>query len=256
MPRYAANLSMLWPELATPELRIEAAARAGFAAAEILFVHQLDRARLRSALEEYAVALVLFDADPGDWSAGERGLLCLPGEDRFRRSVEQAVAHAELLGVGLINLLAGIPIDDPATAWERSLERLRWATAQFGGPGLSFVVEAINPTDMPGYLLGEPARAARLVWESQAAWLGVQFDAYHAAMVGQDPRACWVEQAGLVRHVQIADVPGRHEPGTGTADLTVFLAGLDAEGYTGWVGCEYHPSTPLTENPLGWLPER
>lgn len=257
MPRFAANLSMLWPELATPGDRIDAAARAGFDAVEILFVHELDLDALGGALTDAGVELVLFDADPGNWAAGERGLLCLADEERFRRSVIRAAADAHRLGTRLVNLLAGIaPLSaDPARLAERCRERLDWACRTFGGPELSFVVEAINGQDMPGYLLAEPQAAADLVGSVGSPWLGVQFDAYHAGMVGLDPRAVLAEQAGLIRHVQVADVPGRHEPGTGGLDLIGLLEDLDAHGFTGWVGCEYRPSAD-TESALGWMRPR
>ena len=253
MPRFAANLSMLWPELATVPERIGAAARAGFDAAEILFVHDLGLAELRDSLDEHGVRLVLFDADPGNWAAGERGLLCGPDESRFRRSVERAASDAAFLGVGWVNLLAGVPESIPSeTALDLCRERLQWAAASYGGSQLGFLVEAINPLDMPGYALSTPDAAAALVEDVAHSRVRLQFDAYHAGMVGRDPREVLAAQRPLIGHVQVADVPGRHEPGTGRLDLIGLLSDLDASGYDGWVGCEYQP-TRATEETLEWM---
>jgi hydroxypyruvate isomerase len=140
----------------------------------------------------------------------------------------------------------------PDAALDLCRERLQWAAASYGGSDLGFVVEAINQVDMPGYLLSTPETAAALVEDVASPWVGLQFDAYHAGMIGRELREALAAQLPLIRHVQLADAPGRHEPGTGRLDLTGLLHDLDAGGYDGWVGCEYRP-TKATEATLGWM---
>lgn len=254
MPRFAANLSMLWPHLPTPIARLGAAEAAGFEAVEILFVHDLDPREFAAALAQRQLRLVLFDAYPGDWAAGERGLLCHRDEDAFEASVDDAVRHAGELGTGLINILGGLLPEGlaPEAAQRIAHERLRWVTETYADAPVCFVVEAINPVDMPGYLLPTLAAAAALVRAVDRPNLRLQFDAYHVGMTGQEPETAWREVADLVAHVQLADVPGRHEPGTGTLDLTGFLAALDDSGYSGWVGLEYHPLDPSAAVAASW----
>jgi len=255
MPHFAANLSMLWPELDVYD-RFRAAAAAGFSAVEILFVHALDRDRLVGLLREHALDLVLFDPAPGNWDAGERGTLSLPGrEDEFQRSILDALESARILGTPRLNAMAGIL---PAGAKREDAEKtaidnLRRAAPAAEQAGVTLLVENINTTDMPGYFADTVERAAAVVKAVDRPNVRLQLDQYHVGMMGADPRAALRTYRDLVEHVQIADVPGRHEPGTGKQPIREFLADLDALGYAGAVGLEYRPSA-TTEAALAWLP--
>jgi hydroxypyruvate isomerase len=255
MPKFAANLSMLWPELDVYD-RFGAAAAAGFSRVEILFVHTLDTARIRQLLREHRLELVLFDPEPGDWEAGERGLACNPDRrDEFQRTIGEALETAALLGVTRLNVLTGIPRPEvpPQIAHRSIVESFAWAAPLAEQRGVNLLIENINPTDFPGYYVNSVERAAAIVAEVDRPNVRVQFDQYHVGMTGGDARALLREHLPVVQHVQIADVPGRHEPGTGQQPIREFLADLDALGYQGNVGLEYRPSGP-TDAALAWLP--
>jgi hydroxypyruvate isomerase len=255
MPKFAANLSMLWPELDVYD-RFRAAADAGFSRVEILFVHALDLSRVERLLEDCGLELVLFDPAPGDWEAGERGLACNPArQDEFQRTLHQALETAQTLGVRRLNVLTGIPLEgvSEAAAHATIVDNLGWAAPLAEERGVDLLVENINTTDFPGYYVNTVERAADIVSAVGHANLRVQFDQYHVGMMGADARALIRKYAALVGHVQIADVPGRHEPGTGQQPIREFLADLDALAYQGAVGLEYRPSGP-TETALDWLP--
>jgi hydroxypyruvate isomerase len=255
VPRFAANLSMLWPELDVYD-RFGAAARAGFGRVEILFVHQLDLARVEGLLREHALELVLFDPAPGNWDTGERGLLSLPGrEDEFVQTIREAVQSAAKLGTRRLNALAGIPPTGVGRgqALQTAVSNLRSAAPIAEQSGVTLLVENINPTDFPGYFADTPARAAEIVTAVERPNVRLQLDQYHVGMVGGDARQALREHLALIEHVQIADVPGRHEPGTGQQPIAACLEDLDTLGYSGAVGLEYRPSG-ATDAALAWLP--
>ena len=255
MTRFAANLSMLWQD-ADPYERFRLAAEAGFSRVEMLFPHQLDTDRVEGLLRDLGLEMVLFDPAPGDWAGGERGLLCLPGrEAEFLATVRAAIALAGRLGTRKINALAGIlPEATSREAGERTaIGNLIAATPLVEAAGITLLVEAINSIDMPGYFADTIERAAALVEAAGSAAVRLQLDQYHVAMMGGDPIEALERYGGLVRHVQIADVPGRHEPGTGAYPMSAFLAALDASGYEGVVGLEYRP-LGSTADSLAWLP--
>lgn len=256
MPRFAANLTMLWPELDVYD-RFRAAAEAGFRRVEILFVHALDPARVERELREHRLELLLFDPAPGDWANGERGLLSLPGrEQEFLGTVRDAVAAAGRFGTRLVNALAGIP---PASAsrevaQETAVGNLRAAIPLVEKAGVTLLVEAINSVDMPGYFADTAERAAALVEAVASPSVRLQLDQYHVGMAGTDPRAALRQHRSLVAHVQIADVPGRNQPGTGAQPIPAFLRDLDEMGYRGSVGLEYRPRGSMADA-LTWLPK-
>lgn len=255
MPRFAANLTMLWPELDVYD-RFRAAAQAGFGRVEILFVHALDKVRVVEALEEYNLDLVLFDPAPGDWAKGERGLLSVPGrEEEFLATVRDAASAAARFGTRLLNALAGIPPPDvPREAAERTaVANLRAAVPLVEKAGATLLVEAINSVDMPGYFADTVERAAALVEAAGSPSVRLQLDQYHVGMAGADVRAALRRYSSLVRHVQIADVPGRNQPGTGSQPIREFLGDLDSLGYSGSVGLEYRPRGTMSDA-LAWLP--
>jgi hydroxypyruvate isomerase len=254
MPRFAANLSMLWPELDVYD-RFGAAATAGFSRVEILFVHALDQARVAGLLKEHGLELVLFDPAPGNWDAGERGLLSLPGrEEEFQRSIRDAVAAAGVFGTRRLNAIAGVPPEGISreAAEQTAIDNLRQAAPLAEQAGVMLLVENINTVDMPGYFADTVERAAALVQAVDRPNVRLQLDQYHVGMMGGDARAALREYRDLVEHAQIADVPGRHEPGSGQQPIPEFLADLDSLGYAGAVGLEYRPSSS-TEAALSWL---
>jgi len=255
MPHYAANLTMLWPDLEVYD-KFRAAAEAGFRRVEILFVHALDPARVESELHEHRLELVLFDPAPGDWAKGERGLLSVPGrEEEFLATVREAIVAAGRFGTRRLNALTGIP---PAGVGREVAERTAIANLRAAAPlvkaaGLTLLVEAINRIDMPGYFADTVEKAVALVEGADSPSVRLQLDQYHVGMAGADARAALRRYAPLVAHVQVADVPGRNQPGTGKQPIREFLADLDELGYGGSVGLEYRPRGTM-EEALGWLP--
>lgn len=255
MPRFSANLSFLWPDL-DPYDRCRAAAGAGFGAVEILFPHLLDAGRLERALRESQLELVLFDAPPGDRAAGERGMLCIPGrQDECLAAVRTALDLAGRFGTKHINLLAGIvPVGLPRPrALAHATDTLRRAADIAQPAGVQLLIENLSPAAAPGYLASTVGQAAELVDAVNHPAVGLQFDQYHASMCGSDPTAEFDRHPALVRHIQIADVPDRHQPGTGSAPIAGFLRHLDERGYTGYVGLEYNPLGAM-DAALAWLP--
>lgn len=255
MPRFAANLNFLWPELDVYD-RFAAAAQAGFRRVETLFVHALDPARVERALRECALELVLFDPAPGDWERGERGLLSLPGRERdFLDSVRAAAEAAARFGTRRLNCLAGAP---PAgvpreRARATAVSNLRAAARVAREAKVLLLVENINTADMPGYFAATPDDAADLVEAAAQPEVRLQLDQYHCARMGRDALEDLRRYFALVEHVQVADAPGRNQPGTGTQPIAAFLRELDALGYAGTVGLEYKPRGTMDEA-LAWLP--
>jgi hydroxypyruvate isomerase len=255
MPKFAANLSMLWPELDVYD-RFAAASNAGFSRVEILFVHALDHSRVQKQLQQHRLELVLFDPAPGNWDAGERGLLSLPGrEAEFLQSIESALTVAKLLGTRRLNAIAGVlPAGvSRADAERTAVENLQRAALLAQAADVLLLIEPINSIDMPGYIADSVERGVALVEQANHPNVRLQLDQYHVGMMGGDAREKLRRYAPLVEHVQIADVPGRHEPGTGQQPIREFLSDLDAVGYRGAVGLEYRP-LGSTEAALEWLP--
>lgn len=253
--RYAANVSMLWPDR-DPYDRFAAASAAGFRRVEMLFPQLMDPDGVESALAEHGLTMVLFDLRAGDWAEGERGIAALPGRSGELR--EHALADLDLavrLGTSVVTVLAGRrdASDDPADYDRVLIDNLRWLAGPAADRDLVLAVEAINRTDVPGFHVNSVAHAAAIVDAVGHDAVGVQFDQYHVAMEGQDPLATFDAHADLVRHVQIADAPGRHEPGTGSAPVGAFLDHLRERRYAGVVGLEYAPAGDTDEG-LAWLP--
>jgi hydroxypyruvate isomerase len=258
MPRFAANLSMLYGEHAFLD-RFAAAAADGFRAVEFLFPYEHDAPALAARLREHGLQQVLFNAPPGDWAAGERGTACLPGrEDEFRRDVERAIAYARALQCPRVHLMAGIA---PAGADRAALRatyvaNLAWAAAQ--ARDLTFLIEPINARDIPGFFLNRQDHAHEIVLEVGAPNLQVQMDLYHCQIVEGD-LAKKIEKylpTGRVGHFQIAGVPERHEPDVGELNYRYLFDLIDRLGYRGPLGCEYRPRDTRpggTTAGLGWF---
>jgi hydroxypyruvate isomerase len=254
MPRFAANLTMLFTEVPFLE-RFARAAAAGFPAVEFLFPYPYPVEVLREALDRHQLALVLHNLPAGDWDGGERGIACLPGrEAEFRDGVATAIRYATALGVPRVNCLVGkTPAGvDPARVQATLVENVRHAAAALQGAGLELLVEAINPFDIPGFHLTTTAQVLALLDEVGAPNVRVQYDIYHAQRTEGELAGTLSRHLARIGHVQLADNPGRHEPGTGEINFRFLLAHLDRTGYDGFVGCEYKPAG-ITEDGLGWM---
>jgi hydroxypyruvate isomerase len=253
MPKFAANLSMLFTE--HPFLdRFERAARAGFTAVEFLFPYAFATADIRARLKAHGLKLVLHNLPAGDWEAGERGIACLPDRiDEFREGVARAVEVGTALGVGQLNCLAGkAPIGaTDATLRKTLVENLKYAAAELNKANLKLLIEPINTFDIPGFVLNRTAQALAILDEVGADNAFVQYDAYHMQRMEGELAATIEKHLARIAHIQIADNPGRHEPGTGEIDHAFLFRHLDRIGYAGYVGCEYKPAT-TTEAGLGW----
>ena len=256
MPQFAANLSMLYPELDFLD-RFEAAAKDGFKAVEYLFPYAYESGELAARLQAHGLQQVLFNAPPGDWDLGERGLACLPGrEAEFRSGIARALDYAAALGCPRIHVMAGLL---PAGTQREALRptyvsNLRWASAQAARANVDVLIEPINTRDIPGFFLNRQDAAHEIIDSVGAANLKVQMDLYHCQIVEGD-LAMKLRQylpTGRVGHIQIAGVPGRHEPDVGEINYPYLFAVLDELGYSGWVGCEYKPLR-ATSAGLGWL---
>ena len=265
MPRFAANLSMLYNEHAFLD-RFAAAAADGFTGVEYLFPYAFAAADIAQRLADNGVQQVLFNAPPGDWDAGERGLACLPGrEAEFRAGFAQALEYAQVLNCPRIHVMAGLA---PAGADRAQLQatyeaNLAWAAEQAAADGRDVLIEPINPRDIPGFFLNHQAEAHRIVQAIAAPNLKVQFDLYHCQIVEGDV-VMKIRQylpTGRVGHFQIAGVPMRHEPDLGELNHPYLFGVIDevsaACGWSGWVGCEYRPARGAvangTRDGLGWL---
>jgi hydroxypyruvate isomerase len=244
MPRLAANLSMMFNEVPFLD-RFAAAAGAGFKAVEFLFPYEHPPAELRRRLDDNGLTQALFNAPPGDWAGGERGLASLPGrQGEFRDGVKKALEYAEALDSKLVHVMAGIPPagTPPATAAALYAANLAWAGEQALAAGRRVAIEPINHRDMPGYHLNTMAQGAAIVEALGRDRLGLQFDIYHCQTTEGDITKRMASLLPVIVHMQIADVPARNEPGTGEIGWAFVLRQIDALGYQGWVGCEYRPA--------------
>jgi hydroxypyruvate isomerase len=265
MPRFAANLSMLYNELPFLD-RFEAAASDGFKAVEYLFPYAFEPSELARRLRDSGLAQVLFNAPPGDPDVGERGTACLPGrEAEFREGIGRALEYAAVLGCPRIHVMAGVA---PAGVARAELQatyesNLAWAAARAAEVGRDILIEPINPRDVPGFFLNRQDEAHRLVQAIGMPSLKVQMDLYHCQIVEGDV-AMKLRQhlpSGRVGHLQIAGVPERHEPDIGELNYAYLFGVIDevagACGWDGWIGCEYRPARGAeaggTSSGLGWL---
>lgn len=256
MPRFAANLSMLFTEHAMPE-RFAAAAGVGFAFVECQFPYAWPARDLKRALDDSGLDLVLHNLPAGDWQAGDRGIACHPDRvAEFREGVEQALEYSRQLACRQLNCLAGIPpagVDD-AEAWAVFEENVVYAARQFGKHGRRLLVEAINTQDVPGFLVHHSRQVLDLVRRRGLDNVYLQYDVYHMQIMEGNLAAGLKTAGDRLGHVQIADVPGRHQPGTGEIRFPFLFDWLDRIGYHGFVGCEYLPRGG-TLGSLAWLPE-
>ncbi len=252
MLNFSANLSLLFTERPLAE-RFAAARAAGFRAVEIQFPYELSVPQLKALLTGNDLRLVLINVPAGDLMEGGDGLACVPGREKaFREAVALALEYATALEVPTVNVLAGrqaagVSEEDCYSTLQGNLHH---AVTAFRKAGIRVVTEAINIFDMPRFLVHSLADMQQLC--EQVPGLGMQFDCYHMARMGEDVATALTSNLPLIGHVQFADAPGRHEPGSGSLDFLKIFSGLEASSYNGWCGAEYRPSQ-RTESTLAWL---
>ncbi len=255
MPRFAANLSMLFTEVPFLE-RFARAKAAGFSAVEYLFPYDWPAEQIAAELQTNDLTQVLFNLPPGDWQAGERGIACLPDRvEEFRAGVDQGIAYAKVLGNSQLNCLAGLkPAGlDQGLAWQTLLANVQYAAERFDEAGLTLCLEAINSrVDMPGFMLDTTGKVMAVIEDVEADNVRLQYDVYHMQIMEGDVIRSLECLLPWIGHIQFADNPGRHEPGTGEINFSNVFAALDRLGYQGWASAEYRPSA-ATEESLAWL---
>lgn len=243
MPRFAANLTMLFTELPFME-RFKAAADAGFEAVEFLFPYDHSAEEIKAELDEYDLKQVLFNMPPGYWEKGERGIAALPGrEAEFADAADLAIEYARILECKRIHVMSGIVRNsvDRAGYMETYVRNLSFAARKAAGAGISLMVEPLNSRDFPGYLIGTTEDALYAIRASGEKNVKLQFDIYHAQISGGDLTRTIDENMDIIDHIQVAGVPGRHEPVNCEIDFGYLFHHLDDIGYGGWIGLEYHP---------------
>ncbi len=254
MPRFAANLTMLFTEVPFLD-RFERAALSGFSAVEFLFPYAFAAEDIKARLDANGLQLVLHNLPAGNWDLGERGIACHPDRvDEFRAGVATATRYAKVLGVKQLNCLAGkVPAGVGGTQLRETLvANLRFAAAELKAAGLRLLIEPINHFDIPGFYLTRTEQALGILDEVGADNAFVQYDIYHAQRMEGELAATMQKHLARIGHIQLADNPGRNEPGTGEINYRFLFKHLDRIGYTGWIGCEYKPAT-TTEAGLGWI---
>lgn len=253
MPRFAANLTMLFAEMPFID-RFAAARAAGFRGVEYLFPYDFEKAELREQLLQHDLMQVLHNLPAGNWAAGERGIAILPDRVKeFRDGVHRAIDYAAALNCGQLNCLAGIaPADaDVFELNEVLVGNLRYAADALSKAGIRLLIEPINTIDIPGFFVNRTEQAAQIVADVGSHNLFIQYDVYHMKIMEGDIARTLQKHLARIAHVQLADNPGRNEPGTGEINYPFLFRHLDAIGYRGWVGCEYKPRTTTVDG-LGW----
>ena len=256
MPRFAANLTMLFNELPFLE-RFKAAADAGFKGVEYLFPYPFAKEELAAQLEQHGLTQVLHNLPAGNWEQGERGIACHPDRvEEFRAGVDRAIEYATALRCRTVNCLVGIA---PAGVTEEVLRRtvvdnLAYAAAKLKEAGIRLLIEPINTYDIPGFYLSRTEQALRILDEVGSDNLFVQYDVYHAQRTEGELGATLTRHLNRIGHIQVADNPGRNEPGTGEINYGWLFRHIDRIGYDGWIGCEYKPAGDTREG-LRWLQE-
>ncbi len=253
MPQFAANLGFLFQEVDLLE-RYNAAARVGFRGVETPFPYSIPPEALAARLQSCGIEQVLCNLPPGDWAAGERGFGAVPGREKaFAESLEQALTYTRVLSCPRLHAMAGIP---PAGASRESCEavfirNLRWAAETLKPHGIQLVIEPINSRDMPGYFLNTADHAHHIIEHVGSDNLLLQMDLYHCQVMRGDLAEQIRAHFAVIGHFQIAGNPGRHEPDAGEIHYPYLFDLIDALGYTGWIGCEYHPRQETVAG-LGW----
>jgi hydroxypyruvate isomerase len=254
MPKFSANLSMLFTELDFLD-RFAAAARNGFTSVEYLFPYAYPKDQLAETLSRHGLKQALHNLPAGNWEKGDRGMACDPGRVvEFEEGVDRAIEYAQALGCKQVNCLAGVTPKGVSSgaAHETFVRNLKYAAPRLGKHGIRLLIEPINTFDIPGFFLCRTAQALALMDEVREPNLFLQYDVYHMQMMEGNLANTMAKNLERIAHIQVADVPGRHEPGTGEINYAFLFEYLDKIGYQGWIGCEYKPLTS-TESGLGWM---
>lgn len=254
MPRFAANLTMLFNEVPFLE-RFALAKTGGFKAVEFLFPYEFDVQAIKSALDNNALKLVLHNLPAGDWNAGERGIACLPDRvSEFRSGVSKAIEYAGILGVPQLNCLAGKAPSglDPKVLHDTFVSNLQYAASELKKAGIRLLIEPINTFDIPGFYLSKTEQGIAILDAVGADNTFLQYDIYHAQRMEGELANTIQKHLKRIAHIQLADNPGRNEPGTGEINYEYLFGVLDRLGYAGYIGCEYKP-LKTTEAGLGWM---
>ena len=251
---FAANISMLFTEIDFLE-RFAKASKAGFRAVECQFPYTFGADVLAERLRRHALAPVLLNLPAGDWSKGDRGIACLPDRvGEFQDGVERAIEYATALECPRVNCLAGVAraSGDRLRLHDTFVENLRFAARELKRHDIVLMIEPLNAQDNPGFFIRTSQHAVEIIEEVGADNLHLQFDVYHSHIMDDDVVSALRQNMRHIGHVQIADHPGRHEPGTGSVDFKAVFQELERANYSGWIGCEYLPAT-TTEEGLSWL---
>ena len=254
MPKFAANLSMMYGEHDFLD-RFAAAAKDGFQGVEYLFPYAFEKEALVEGLQSNGLTQVLHNMPAGDWDAGERGMACLPDRvGEFQDGVGTAIDYARALGCGQLHAMAGLRPEgvDPETLEETYVSNLRFAAEKTKEAGIKLLIEAINTIDIPGFYLTTSAQALEVIKKVGSDNLYFQYDIYHMQVMEGDLARTIEANLAKIPHMQLADNPGRHEPGTGEINYSFLFDAIDKMGYDGWIGCEYKPKAGTSEG-LGWL---
>jgi len=254
MTDFAVNLSMLFTEVPLKD-RFGAASAAGFNRVEIQFPYELNVEVIQNALDRHQQQLVLINLPAGDWASGERGIACIDGrQQEFRQGVAQALEYARALGVKRINCLSGIkpPSQSEQQTADTFVENIRYAAEQLKGTGIQLLMEAINTQDIPGFWLNNSRQAFEIIEKLDKLNVAFQYDVYHMQIMEGNLINTLTENLDKIAHIQIADVPGRNEPGTGEINFPNLFKALDAVGYSGYISLEYNPSGQTVDG-LHWL---
>ena len=250
MPRFAANLSMMFNEVPFLD-RFEAAAKAGFKGVEFLFPYEFPASEIAARLKANGLTQVLFNLPPGDWTKGERGLAALPGrEAEFEEAARQALAYAEALECPRLHAMAGLVHHGASRA--TYVANLKKLARMAGDSGVEVIIEPINTRDIPGFFLNRTSEARAVIYEVGEPNLGLQFDIYHRQVMEGDAATAIREYAALTRHYQLASPPDRGEPDEGELNYPWLFKLIDETGFDGWIGCEYKPRRGTIEG-LKWI---
>ncbi len=249
MPKFAANLTMLFTEMPFLE-RFAAASSAGFRAVEFLFPYDHPAQQVADTAKAAGLQVVLHNLPAGNWGGGERGIACLPDRvEEFRAGVARAIEYATALGVPQVNCLAGLAPADTAAAHRTLVENLRFAADALHKAGIVLLLEPVNTRDVPGFFVPRTAQGLAILDEVGHPNIKLQYDIYHAQVMEGDLLPTIERNLARIGHMQVADNPGRNEPGTGEINYPYVFRRLDELGYAGWIGCEYKPSAAG----LGWM---
>ncbi|MGE0501780.1 MAG: hydroxypyruvate isomerase [Rhizobiaceae bacterium] len=255
MPRFSANLSMLFQEFDFLD-RFDAAAAAGFSGVEYVGPYDHEPETVAARLAKNGLTQALFNLPPGDWAKGERGIAIFSDRTgEFRAGVDRAIVYAKALGCGQVNCLAGIaPAGADRAVLERTfIENLKFAADRLGETGIRLLIEPINDrVDIPGFFLTTSRHALAIMDKVGSDNLYLQYDIYHMQVMEGDLARTIEANLDRIGHIQVADNPGRNEPGTGEINFPFLYSHLDRIGYAGWVGAEYRPKAG-TEAGLGWF---